>query len=165
MSTAKPAIEPDRLPADPTSLKRPGSARAPRVLVVEDDPCSAEMLVFLLNAMGYETVAVGDGAKALAAAKAFRPTLILSDLDLPHRSGLELAADVRHDPALADTPMVALSGRTERDSPLTALKAGFMRYLSKPVLPDCLRRTLEELLDRRRRQLPFTGQERRLMPG
>ena len=165
MSTAQPAVDPAHIPMNPAGRSRHKAARAPRVLVVEDDPGSAEVLVFLLSAMGYETVAVDDGAKALAAAQAFRPTLILSDLDLPHRSGLELASDVRHDPSLADTPMVALSGRAEPDSPVTAIKAGFKRYLSKPVLPDCLRRTLEEVLDRRRRQLPFTGRERRLMPA
>lgn len=165
MSTAKPAVEPAHVLAEPAGPSRCAATRAPRVLVVEDDPGSAEVLVFLLSAMGYDTVAVDDGAKALAAAHAFRPTLILSDLDLPHRSGLELASDVRCDPTLADTPMVALSGRTEPDSRLTAIKAGFKRYLSKPVLPDRLRRTLEELLDRRRRQVPFSGRERRLVPA
>lgn len=137
-------------------------SRPPRLLVIEDDPDSAEALVFVLRTMGFEAIAVHDGAAAMPAAERWRPTLILSDLDLPRRDGFELAHDFRTHPAFSRTPLVALSGRSQPQDRLRALDAGFTRFLRKPIEPEALRATICALLDRRRRPMRHDGPDRRL---
>lgn len=138
------------------------TARPPRLLIIEDDVDSAEALVFVLRTMGFEAMAVHDGAAAMPAAERWRPTLILSDLDLPRRDGFELAGDFRAHPTFSRTPLVALSGRALPQDRLRALDAGFTRFLRKPVQPEELRVTICSLLDRRRRPMRHDGPDRRL---
>lgn len=138
-----------------------GGPRRAKVLVIEDDVATAELFCFLLGAVGYDARAVGDGNHALASARAFNPTVILSDIDLPGRDGFTLARDFRADPIFGHTPLVAISGRLESERATQAVEAGFARFLAKPVPPETLSRTLSEVLDRRRRQDRLCGPERR----
>lgn len=125
-----------------------------RALVVEDNEESSAALVFLLRAMGYEVRSAADGAEALRVAREFRPTLILSDLNLPNRDGFELALELQTDPELRDVPLVALTGHDDPDVLSRALDVGFTRFLEKPVLPDVLRDTIEGVLRHRGLQPP-----------
>lgn len=135
--------------------------RRPRVLVIEDDAATADLYGFLLEAAGYDVRTVGDGDEAMAAARAFRPTVIVSDIDLPGCDGFTLAGEFRADPAFGHTPMVAVSGRADRDCAAQARRAGFAHFLPKPVAPETLSQTLSQMLDRRRRQERLLGPDRR----
>ena len=84
--------------------------------------------------------------RAVAAALEFRPDAILSDIDLPHRDGFELAQAFADDPAFRHTPIIALTGRLDRDEWIAALESGFTRFLAKPATPDELAAVLAELL-------------------
>lgn len=139
--------------------------RRPKVLVIEDDPATADLFCFLLDAVGYDVRAVGDGNHALATARAFQPTLILSDIDLPGRDGFALARDFRADPMFGHTPLVAVSGHLRSERASQAGNAGFTRFLAKPVPPETLSQTLSEVLDRRRRQDRLQGPDRRRACG
>jgi CheY-like chemotaxis protein len=115
------------------------------VLLIEDDDCSAEVMLYILRDRGYEVEAVGDGERALDVARRFRPHLILSDIDLPRRNGFELAAEIQRDPALSQTRLVAITGLPVTDCLDRAFRAGFERLLAKPLAPELLLRVIEEL--------------------
>lgn len=123
--------------------------RAPRVLVVEDDAGSAEMLEAVLQQMGYETRAVMDGAEALAAARAFAPDAVLMDINLPHRDGYALALDMHADAALREVPLVAVTGLVGPRDRDRAMQAGFAQHMAKPVSPAALQSALGVLLRNR----------------
>jgi len=72
----------------------PGPSRG-RVLVVDDDAALAEMLGIVLRREGYEPAFVADGARALATFQQVRPDLVLLDLMLPGRNGLQICGDIR----------------------------------------------------------------------
>ena len=123
--------------------------RAPRVLVVEDDAESADMLEAVLQQMGYETRSVRDGAEVLEAARAFAPDAVLMDINLPHRDGYSLAIDMHADPALRDVPLVAVTGLVGPRDRDRAMEAGFAQHMAKPVSPVALQSALGALLRNR----------------
>lgn len=104
-----------------------------RVLIVEDNPSNSRLLTELLLLKGFKTEAVADGLEVLGAAKAFRPSLVLMDIDLPGQDGLAATRELRADPSTCDIPVVALTafalGKDER----RAREAGCDDFLSKPV--------------------------------
>jgi CheY-like chemotaxis protein len=76
------------------------------ILLVEDEPGIAEMLVIVLEIERYKVVAVANGVEALEALKAQKPDLILTDVMMPLMGGPELCQLVRADPSLADIPII-----------------------------------------------------------
>ncbi|HVL55231.1 MAG TPA: EAL domain-containing protein [Burkholderiaceae bacterium] len=121
--------------------------RAHRVLIIEDDLASADLLIYILQAMGFEATAVHDGGDALLAARAYRPDLIITDIDLPRRNGFALAEDFRRDPLLAAIPVVAVTGCVDTEA-RGMTRARFSRYLQKPIGPEVLLDAIRTLLDR-----------------
>ncbi len=150
---------PDDRPA--TANAQPAFARPPRVLVIEDHQDTAELLVMLLEVEGFQAMAVHDGIRAVEVARTFRPTVVLSDLDLPGRDGFALVEQLRDDPEFAHTPIVAVTARVDRAVRLRAIAAGFARFIPKPVEPSELFSALRSLLNRRARRMAFMGRERR----
>jgi CheY-like chemotaxis protein len=173
-SSGRSAIDPEALRRRPAQDALPGACaylfrygwarRAPRILVVEDNRDSAEVLSLVLSAMGFQVLVAHDGPGGLRAALDARPTLVLSDIDLPGCDGFELAERLRGERGLEQVPLVALTGRLDERDWVRALDAGFTRYLTKPVDPDRLGATICELLDRRRPAAggDYRGPERRL---
>jgi PAS domain S-box-containing protein len=113
-----------------------------RVAVVEDNDDGRAMLVDLLESLGHEVRAAGDGGTALDLVRRFRPDAVLLDLGLPVLDGLEVGRRIRADEALAGVRLIALTGwGTETDQRRTA-EAGFDLHLTKPVDADALRQSL-----------------------
>jgi CheY-like chemotaxis protein/anti-sigma regulatory factor (Ser/Thr protein kinase) len=125
----------------PTTMRKPHL----RVLVVEDNPDSAEMMALLLKLAGHETRLAGDGQTALQAARAFQPQVILSDIGLPGMNGYELAAQLRAQPEFTQTLLIALTGYGQEEDRSRAQEAGFNDHLTKPVDPDKLGALLASL--------------------
>ncbi len=123
-----------------------GGRELPRTLVIEDDVDWAELMLLLLRSAGGDAATVADGAGAMQAALAYRPDLIVSDIDLPNRDGYQLAEDFRRHAALAAVPLIAVTGRAEADTAERAARAGFSGLLLKPVHPDRLVHAVAELL-------------------
>jgi CheY-like chemotaxis protein len=94
---------------DPTGAIRRETART-RILVVDDDVDSAEMLALALRLEGHDSHAAYDGTSALEATRALRPDAVLLDLTLPDTSGGEVAARIRESQGLRDTIVIAVSG-------------------------------------------------------
>jgi CheY-like chemotaxis protein len=119
---------------------------AASILLVEDDPLLRHAFRLLLEDAGYRVQEAGTAAQALEQAAAQKPQLVLLDLGLPDRPGLEVARQLTSTPETAGIPIVALTGRVgprERDA---CLAAGCSHFLTKPIEPRELLRQLPGLL-------------------
>lgn len=112
-----------------------------RVLIVEDDDDSREMLGELVASYGHLAVPAANADEALAHVRLQKPDLAFIDLGLPQLGGCELARLLRL--AMADTPglktrLVALTGYSDREMRESAGAAGFDAYVVKPIMPEAL---------------------------
>ena len=116
------------------------------ILLVEDDPLLRHAFRLLLEDAGYAVVEAGSAAEALQAVDAAAPALVLLDLGLPDRPGLEVARTLSRSRATADIPIVALTGSVGAEERRACLEAGCRHYLTKPLEPRELLRRLPELM-------------------
>ena len=119
-----------------------------RVLAIDDDPDTRELLYSALLAAGADASAAASAEEALAACIATEPDAIVSDIGMPGRDGLALIRDIREAlggrmPRVA----VALSAYAAPRDRERSLDAGFQQHIAKPVDPDMLVRTLSTLLN------------------
>ena len=119
--------------------------RALKILVVEDNVDSAEMMSYLLKLGGHEVRTVHDGPAALEVALTFEPQAVLCDIGLPGMNGYEVAARLREQPELRKTPLIALTGYGQEEARRRAKEAGFDYHLVKPVEPAALDALLDSL--------------------
>ncbi|HLI38205.1 MAG TPA: SpoIIE family protein phosphatase [Streptosporangiaceae bacterium] len=103
----------------------------PRVLVVDDNADMRDYLRRLLRP-GYRVITAADGQAALDAARADVPDLVISDVMMPGRGGLDLVAALRADPRTAGVPVLLLSARAGQEAAIDGLDAGADDYLVKP---------------------------------
>jgi PAS domain S-box-containing protein len=119
-----------------------------RVMVVEDNYDTAEMLADILGLWGHEVRAAHDGPAALLLAATFRPDAILLDIGLPGMDGYEVGARLRGLPGLNDTVIVALTGYGQEQDRARSQASGFDMHLTKPVDPNGIHRFLVGLPQR-----------------
>ncbi|GLY14869.1 DNA-binding response regulator [Kineosporia sp. NBRC 101677] len=103
-----------------------------RVLVVDDDNALSEMLGIVLRGEGFEPVFCADGAGALEAFRATRPDLVLLDLMLPGKDGIEVCRLIR---AESGVPIVMLTAKTDTVDVVLGLESGADDYMVKPFKP------------------------------
>lgn len=106
--------------------------KAARVLIAEDEESILASLEFVVRAAGHDVRLVRDGEQAIAALAGYRPQLVVLDLMLPKRSGLEVCRAVRADPALAATRVLMLTARGGSPDMARGLAAGADAYMVKP---------------------------------
>jgi len=106
---------------------------AKRVLVVEDNELNLKLFCDLLRAHGFETEPVRDGREAVTRARAFQPDLIVTDIQLPHMTGLELIAMLKADTRLRTIPIMAVTAYSGRDDEDRVRAAGANAYITKPI--------------------------------
>ncbi|MBL0059093.1 MAG: response regulator [Elusimicrobia bacterium] len=131
-----------------------------RVLVVEDDPATAELLSSILGEEVYRISLATNGPSALQRAREERPDLILLDVLMPGMSGFEVCQRLRQDPATCLLPIVILTALGETKDQVTGFKLGADEYISKPFNPAELLARVERTLRRSREGLaanPLTG--------
>ncbi len=121
-------------------------AAAPAVLLVEDDDLLRDAFRVLLADAGYTVLEAATGQEALDAARQRAPAVVFLDLGLPDRPGLDIARALREDPATADAPIIALTGRGGTQDRTASLEAGCTDFLEKPVRPTTLLRHVRRLL-------------------
>src|SRR5216684_6037399 len=107
-----------------------------RVLVVEDNPASLDLMVYLLKAFGHSPLSARDGLEGIATARREHPDLILCDIQLPGADGIEVCRQLKKDPALKDIPLVAVTAYAMVGDREKLLGEGFNGYLSKPINPQ-----------------------------
>ncbi|WP_269508035.1 MtrAB system response regulator MtrA [Corynebacterium faecium] len=105
---------------------------APKILVVDDDPAINEMLTIVLEAEGFQTSSVTDGAEAVPAFRSFDPDLILLDLMLPGMNGIDICREIRKESAV---PVVMLTAKTDTVDVVLGLESGADDYITKPFKP------------------------------
>jgi two-component system CheB/CheR fusion protein len=119
-----------------------------RVLVVEDNLDSADMMDFMLKLGGHEVRTAHDGPAALEAARLFQPQVVLCDIGLPGMNGYEIAARLRAAPEFNQALLIALTGYGQEEARRRAKEAGFDYHLVKPIKPSALSALLDSLTQR-----------------
>lgn len=102
---------------------------AGRILIVDDEVPIRRLLRTTLSAQRFEVLEAGNATLALAQLKQERPDLVLLDLGLPDRDGLELLRDIR---AMSEVPVIVLSSRDQENGKVQALDGGADDYVTKP---------------------------------
>jgi CheY-like chemotaxis protein len=127
-----------------------------RILLVDDYPDVLEVGRLYLSTCGFEVMTAADGQAALELATDGgpngRPDLIILDLELPKIGGIDVARRLRADPDTAATPLIAVTGHSDKQHLDEARGAGFDIVLTKPCNPSVLRSEIQRLLD-----LPAAG--------
>ncbi len=125
-----------------------GAARAAaRLLIVEDEPKLAALMTRYLEAGGYQTATVADGRLVVPQVREARPDLILLDLMLPGRDGIEICRELR---AFSDVPIIIVTARVEEIDRLLGLELGADDYVCKPFSPRELVARVRAILRRTR---------------
>jgi two-component system response regulator MtrA len=101
-----------------------------RILVVDDDQAIAEILGIVLRAEGFEPSFCADGAQAMDAFRKTQPELVLLDLMLPGRDGIEICRSIREE---SGVPIVMLTARSDSQDVVTGLESGADDYIVKPI--------------------------------
>ena len=117
-----------------------------RILVVEDNALNIKLFCDLLAAHGHETEAVTDSREALGTARGFKPDLVITDIQLPHISGLELMEMIRKDDELADVPIMAVTAYSGVGDDERIRAAGAQAYVEKPISVMRFAQTVDSLL-------------------
>ena len=117
-----------------------------KILIVEDNALNIKLFCDLLAAHGHEPEAVTDSRLALEAAQNFSPDLVITDIQLPHVSGLDLIRMIRKDDQLARVPIMAVTAYSAQGDEERIRAAGAQAYVSKPISVMRFADTVEQLL-------------------
>lgn len=116
-----------------------------KILVVDDNRDSAEMLAAILRIEGHATWLAFTGREAISLADEHKPALVLLDINMPEMSGFDVVRELR-DYKRAPRPIIlAVSGHGQESDKLAAKRVGFDGYLTKPVDPKALIARIAEL--------------------
>jgi two-component system cell cycle response regulator DivK len=121
-------------------------AKLAKILIVEDNALNIKLFCDLLAAHGHEPEAVTDSRNALDRARAFSPDLVITDIQLPHVSGLDLIRMIRNDDKLRNIPIMAVTAYSARGDEERIRAAGAQAYVSKPISVVKFAQTVDELL-------------------
>lgn len=126
-----------------------GDADRPnRILIVDDEQAVRDILCEALAAFGYETRSAADAKTALDQARAMRFDLVLSDIDMPEISGVELLRELKRD--AEDLDVVMVTGVIDADTAVRTIRDGASDYVTKPFNLEEVRLVVERTLEKRR---------------
>ncbi|WP_298936945.1 response regulator [uncultured Ruegeria sp.] len=103
-----------------------------KVLLIEDEPNIAEAIRFLLTREGWQVQTHGDGADALQVIRAANPDLVILDVMLPGKSGMDILRDLREQDGMQSLPVLMLTARGQSRDREMAENAGVSRFMTKP---------------------------------
>jgi CheY-like chemotaxis protein len=122
-----------------------------RILLCDNEQSLRTLMRASLDGLGHEIHEATTGDEGLRLAREVLPDLVLLDMMMPGRSGLEVLEELRADPSLADVAVVMVTARVQADDREAALGVGADGFLSKPFRPAELVALVSDLLDDRRR--------------
>jgi two-component system cell cycle response regulator DivK len=117
-----------------------------KILVVEDNALNIKLFCDLLTAHGHETEPVTDSRDALERARAFHPDLVITDIQLPYITGIELMELLRADEELKNVPIMAVTAYAAAGDDERFKAAGAQAYVSKPISVMRFAETVDQLL-------------------
>jgi two-component system phosphate regulon response regulator PhoB len=120
----------------------------PKILIVDDEPPIREVIRFALEAAGFQTLEAGHADEARRQIIAENPDLILLDLMLPGRSGLELTRQLKQNPKTRDLPIIMLTAKSQEQDKVKGLDIGADDYITKPFSPQELLARIKAVLRR-----------------
>lgn len=144
------------------------------ILIVEDGPVEAEVLRRILAQAGYAVSVARNGEEGLQAARAHRPALVLSDINMPVMNGFQLCRELKYDDALWNVPLMLLTVLSEPKDIIEAINSGADAYIIKPYTEAILLERIRSLLDapierprteERRKEVVGYGGKRHAIPG
>ena len=116
------------------------------VLICDDEEVLRALIRASLDGTEHTIVEARDGDEALEQARTTQPDVILLDMMMPGRTGLDVVRELRAERELAETPVIMLTARTQAADRAAAAEAGATRFLSKPFSPRELLSVLDEVL-------------------
>lgn len=126
--------------------------KARKVLIADDEPDILEIIKYNLSAEGYEVITAKDGAEAIDKAKLNRPDLIILDIMMPKKSGVEVLEHLRSQPGSQDTLIILLTAMSDESSHIKGLEAGADDYVTKPISPKVLISRVNALFRRTKKE-------------
>lgn len=106
-----------------------------RILVIDDNAASLELMAYLLRAFGHIVREATDGIAGVAAAASFDPDVIVCDIQMPHLDGFGVAEHLRRE-AVRRAPLVAVTASAMGSDRDKVIAAGFDGYIVKPIDPE-----------------------------
>jgi two-component system, OmpR family, response regulator AdeR len=103
-----------------------------RILIADDELDVQMLLCLFFERLGYSIIRARDGHEAVTAAASQLPDLILMDIQMPRKTGVEAAQELRADPRFAGTPIIAITAHARSFLPSDILRAGFDQIIFKP---------------------------------
>lgn len=109
-----------------------------RILIADDEPDILEIVSYNLSKEGYQIYTAKDGSEAVAQAKLLNPDLIILDVMMPRKTGVEVCQLLRSLPAFQDTLIIFLTAMSDEASQIKGLETGADDYVNKPISPKVL---------------------------
>jgi two-component system alkaline phosphatase synthesis response regulator PhoP len=109
-----------------------------KILIADDEPDILEIIQFNLQAEGYEVITAKNGDEAIEQAKKHQPDLIILDIMMPGKNGIDVCNILRMQPAFKETLIVFLSALSDEGTEIRGLETGADDYLTKPISPKIL---------------------------
>ena len=122
-----------------------------KILIVEDEKDIRDLIIYALQAKGYETISADDGEKALKMLKENKPDLVILDWMLPSVSGLEICRNIRRDKNIKNIPIIMLTAKITEDDKIIGLDSGADDYITKPFSTAELTSRVKAILRRTER--------------
>ncbi len=130
------------------------SARKPKVIIVDDDRDTREMLTLALELEGFEVSQAANGLRLISAMHVDRPDVILLDVMMSWIDGFELCRAVKKNTTFHDIPVIFISARKSAEDERAGIAAGAIDYFPKPLDMDRLIGRIRDILDRRAGMIP-----------
>lgn len=122
-----------------------------KILIVDDEPDIREIISYNLKSKGYLIETANDGFEAIRHAKNFKPDLILLDIMMPNKDGIQTIKELRQQANFDDTAIIFLTALTDEKYEIEGLNLGADDYISKPIKPDLLLTRIKTALRRFRK--------------
>ncbi len=123
-----------------------------KILLVDDEESIVEIISYNLKQQGYEIATASNGIEAITKAKAFNPDLILLDIMMPKKDGIETLKELRNMAAFANTAIIMLTAKSDEAKEITGLQLGADDFIRKPIKTEVLLTRIQTALRRSKRE-------------
>jgi two-component system alkaline phosphatase synthesis response regulator PhoP len=125
-----------------------------KILIADDEQDILEIISYNLEKEGFEVITAKDGIQALELSKIHKPDLVILDIMMPYKSGIEVCNLLRMLPEFKKTPIAILTALSDESSHIKGLDSGADDYISKPISPKVLVSRINALLRRTQTENP-----------